>query len=80
MQESHKIQGFSIVSGGDATAMLEPAKGAFHDVAFFVDAARIAARLDVMRSGRNAGLRACGDNRVNDQLAVVALVRDDVFC
>lgn len=41
VQEGRKIKGFSVISGCDAAAMLESAKGAFHDIAFFIDAARV---------------------------------------
>lgn len=80
MQESHKVQCFSVISGGDAAAMFQPAKCSFHDIAFLVYVARIAAFADTVRFGRDAGLCARSDDRVDDQLAVVALVRDDVFC
>jgi hypothetical protein len=39
IEKGHKIKGFSVISGGDATAVLQPAKGALHDIALFVDAA-----------------------------------------
>lgn len=48
MQEGHKIQGFSVISGGEAAAMLQPAERAFHDIALFVDEARVTAFSDAV--------------------------------
>jgi len=60
--------------------MFQPAKCSFYDIAFLVYVARVAAFADTVRFGRDAGLCARSDDRIDDQLAVVALVCNDVFC
>jgi hypothetical protein len=79
VQKGRKIEGFSVISCGDAAAVLEPTESALHDIAFSVGAARVTTESGARRDGRDAGFCTCGFNGGNDGFAVIPFIGDDVF-